>query len=101
MASNTHRLGMLVSPTSANILPSYDPEAIAKLAYEIIIKQRLEIKILKSEIEKDQEKNNKLQIELISEINDYLNINKLTNIGNGSIFHKQCQNVLKAQEKTA
>ena len=100
MASNTHRLGMLVAPTPVHILPSYDPEAVAERAYGIIVQQQLDIKRLKAELESNQVIN-KSQIELISEINDYLNINELTSVGSRSIFHKQCQDILKASRKVA
>ena len=36
------------------------------------------------------------EIELLIEINDYLNISKLESIGSGSIFHQQIKELLNA-----
>ncbi|MBL4799814.1 MAG: hypothetical protein JKY50_20640 [Oleispira sp.] len=96
MASNTHKLGILVAPAPAHILPSYDPEAIAKIAVTAIVNQRQLIGKLTEELDI-----NKQQVNLISDINDYLNTNEFTNIGNGSIFHKQCKDILKASGEMA
>jgi hypothetical protein len=38
---------------------------------------------------------------LISEINEYLNTNELTNIACGSILHQKCKDILQAQEQAA
>ncbi|NRA24461.1 MAG: hypothetical protein HRU08_08285, partial [Oleispira sp.] len=45
--------------------------------------------------------NSNVQLELIAEINDYLNTNELTNIASGSILHQKCKDILKAQEQAA